>query len=51
VATLDELKKQLTELFRLGLIRHSKSPWGSPVLFVEKHCGGMRMRLDYHELN
>ena len=51
VAELDELKKQLAELLRLGLIRPSKSPWGSPVLFVEKPGGGMRMCVDYRELN
>ena len=29
-----ELRKQLNELERVGLIRESHSPWGAPVLFV-----------------
>jgi len=33
---LDELKKQLEELLKKGLIRPSKSPWGAPILFVKK---------------
>jgi hypothetical protein len=33
---LAELKKQLAELQKKGFIRPSSSPWGAPVLFVEK---------------
>jgi hypothetical protein len=33
---LEELKKQLADMLRKGLIRPSASPWGSPVLFVDK---------------
>jgi hypothetical protein len=33
---LKELKKQLGEQLRKGFIRESSSPWGAPVLFVEK---------------
>jgi hypothetical protein len=33
---LDELKKQLKKLLEKGFVRPSASPWGSPVLFVEK---------------
>jgi hypothetical protein len=33
---LVELKKQLAELQAKGFIRPSSSPWGAPVLFVEK---------------
>jgi hypothetical protein len=33
---LEELKKQLADMLSKGLIRPSASPWGSPVLFVDK---------------
>jgi hypothetical protein len=34
-----ELKKQIVELQVKGFIRSSSSPWGAPVLFVEKKDG------------
>jgi hypothetical protein len=36
VEELKELKKQLTELQEAGYIPPSSSPWGAPVLFVQK---------------
>jgi hypothetical protein len=39
VEELKELKKQLTELQEAGYIRSSSSPWGAPVLFVQKKDG------------
>lgn len=50
-AELDELKKQLDELLKKGHIKPSTSPWGSPVLFVKKKNGTMRMCVDYRALN
>jgi hypothetical protein len=38
-----ELKTQLGELQQSGFIRPSSSPWGAPVLFVEKKDKSMRM--------
>ncbi|GJT29699.1 putative reverse transcriptase domain-containing protein, partial [Tanacetum coccineum] len=40
---MKELSEQLKELSDKGLIRPSSSPWGSPVLFVEKKDGSFRM--------
>jgi len=51
VDELEELKKQLKELAHKGYIRPSASPWGSPVLFVKKKDGSMRMCIDYRNLN
>ncbi|KAL4026395.1 hypothetical protein IC575_014824 [Cucumis melo] len=50
-AELKELKVQLQELLDKGFIRPSVSPWGAPVLFVNKKDGSMRLCIDYRELN
>jgi hypothetical protein len=44
---LVELKKQITKLQAKGFIRLSSSPWGAPVLFVEKKDGTQQMCIDY----
>ena len=51
VEELKELKKQLTELQEAGYIRPSSSPWGAPVLFVQKKDGSQRMCVDYRSLD
>src|SRR3954464_10032549 len=48
---LVEIKKQIKELLDKGYIRPSSSPWGSPVLLVEKKDGSLRMVVDYRGLN
>ncbi|GBG62416.1 hypothetical protein CBR_g30370 [Chara braunii] len=48
---LDELRQQLKELTEKGWIRPSTSPFGSPVLFVPKKGGTLRMCIDYRGLN
>jgi hypothetical protein len=44
---LDKLMEQLKKLLEQGFVRTSASPWGSPVLFVEKKDGTKRMCIDY----
>jgi hypothetical protein len=39
VGKLEELKKQLKELLDKQFIHPSSSPWGAPVIFVEKKDG------------
>jgi hypothetical protein len=51
VNELVELKKQIAELQAKGFIRPSSSPWGAPVLFVQKKDGTQRMCVDYRSLN
>ncbi|GJR65570.1 putative reverse transcriptase domain-containing protein [Tanacetum coccineum] len=48
---MQELSNQLKELHDKGFIRPSSSPWGAPVLFVNKKDGSIRMCIDYRELN
>ena len=47
----DELRKQLKQLLDNQLIRPSCSPYGSPVLFVKKKSGELRMCIDFRALN
>jgi hypothetical protein len=46
-----ELKRQLDDLLAKGFIRPSRSPWASPVLFVEKKDKRKRLCVDYRALN
>jgi hypothetical protein len=48
---LAELKVQLNELLKKGLIRPSSSPWGCPAIFVKKKDQTLRMCVDYRPLN
>jgi hypothetical protein len=48
---LKELKEQLDELESKGFIQEIISPWGSPVIFVDKRDGGRRMCGYFRNLN
>jgi hypothetical protein len=48
---LKELKDQLQELLDKGFIHPNVSPWGTPILFVKKKDGLMRLCINYRELN
>src|SRR5512137_2738275 len=48
---LAEAKKQVDEQLQKGYIRPSTSPWGAPVIFVEKKDKTKRMCVDYRALN
>jgi hypothetical protein len=48
---LKELKLQLEEILKKGYIHTSMSPWGSPVLFVKKKDGTLRLCIDFRQLN
>ncbi|UYV73181.1 hypothetical protein LAZ67_10002104 [Cordylochernes scorpioides] len=51
LAEYDEIKRQVEELSKKGLIRESQSPWAFPVMLVSKKDGSQRMCIDYRKLN
>ncbi|UYV70265.1 K02A2.6-like, partial [Cordylochernes scorpioides] len=51
LAEYDEIKRQVEELSKKGLIRESQSPWAFPVVLVSKKDGSQRMCIDYRKLN
>jgi len=48
---LGVLKEYIDKNLQSGFIRRSKSPAGSPILFVKKKDGGLRLCVDYRALN
>jgi len=47
----EEVVRQVKELVDKGLLEPSTSPYGAPVLFVQKKDGSLRMCIDYRALN
>src|SRR3989338_5330656 len=45
------VEKYITELLNKGYLRSSKSPLGSPVFFVPKKNGQLRLCVDYRKIN
>ncbi|CAI7836790.1 unnamed protein product, partial [Closterium sp. NIES-53] len=50
-AEYEEAKQQIEDYMKKGWIEHSASPYGAPILFVNKKGGGLRMCIDYRALN
>ena len=41
----------MEELLSKGFVKMSTSPWGAPMLFVNKKDGSLRLCIDYRQLN
>ena len=50
-AEKEEIKRQIVELLSANRIRPSTSPYGAPLLFVQKADGTLRMCINYRKLN
>jgi len=50
-AIREEVQKAITEQLTAGLIRHSTSEWAAPLQIVKKGDGGIRITVDYSQLN
>lgn len=46
-----DLKENLEQLKREGIIRESNSPWAAPCLLIKKKLRGFRLCIDYRSLN
>ena len=51
LAETQECQRQIQQLLQQQLIETSSSPWGAPVLFVQKQDGTLRAVYDYRALN
>ena len=47
----EEVYNHLQDMFRVGTIRKSVSPWASPVVLVRKKDGSFRFCIDLRKLN
>ena len=47
----DKIQVILDEYLSAGLIRHSTSPWASPLVVVRKKNGNIRLTVNYQRLN
>ena len=50
-AKFDSVKDELQKMLEAGVIRHSYSPWCSPMAIVDKKDGTPRICIDYRKLN
>ena len=50
-AVRQDLKEEIDDMLKLGIIRPSTSPYASPIVIVKKKDGSNRICVDYRKLN
>ena len=48
---MDEVKKELKNMLKVGVIKPSESPWSNAVVLARKKQGELRMCIDFRKLN
>ena len=48
---MEEVRQWVNENLSKGFIEASQAPWASPIIFVRKPGGGIRLCVDYRKLN
>lgn len=47
----EEVKEEIDDLIRMGVVRESNSPWAAPIVCARKSDGKLRLAIDYRGLN
>ena len=47
----EEVKSQVNDMLKQGVVQPSHSPWASPIVLVKKKDGTFRFCVDYRKLN
>lgn len=47
----EQVRNEIEELVETGMVKHSVSPWSSPIVPVTKPGGAVRLCVDYRKLN
>jgi hypothetical protein len=50
-ALYPQVQEKIQEMLEKGVIRHSNSPWSSPVVLIKKKENSLRLCLDYRKIN
>jgi hypothetical protein len=45
------IEEEIERMLKLGVIRHSHSPWSSPIVMVRKKDNSWRLCIDYRKVN